>query len=99
MVGFQLTIPKVRSIIDNFLRTKEPTGLATNVTLDDSGVGVIPHGCLTTPTYANVICQSDNLSVRVSSIDATNINILVKDLDGNVVTADTHDFYWECKIR
>ena len=99
MEGYQLTIPKVKSIIDNFLRTHEPTGLASNVTLDGSGVGVIPHGCVATPTYANVICQSDNLNVRVSSIDATNINILVKDLDGNVVTADTHDFYWECKVR
>lgn len=77
----------------------ENYGIASNVTLDGSGVGVIAHGCDDTPTIANVQCQSDNLNVRISSIDGTNINILVKDLDGAVVTADTHDFYWEAKVR
>lgn len=75
----------------------ENQGGVSNVTLDGSGVGVIAHGCSITPTYANVICQSANLSVRVTSIDATNINITVLDLAGDVVTADTHDFYWEAK--
>jgi hypothetical protein len=84
-------------IKDNKTYITENHGVASNVTLDESGVGVIAHGCSNTPTYANVICQSDNLNVRVSSIDATNINILVKDLAGDVVTADTHDFYWEVK--
>ncbi len=86
--------PKIRGS-DSYIT--ESSGVASNVTLDGSGVGAIAHGCSTTPTYANVICQSDNLNVRVSSIDATNINILVKDLDNAVVTADTHDFYWEVK--
>ncbi len=82
---------------DNIGWVTENHGLASNVTLDGSGIGAIAHGCDATPTYANVICASDNLSVKVTSIDATNINILVKDLDGTVVTADTHDFYWEAK--
>jgi hypothetical protein len=34
------------------------------------------------------------LSVRISSLDGTNINIIVQDLAGAAVTADTHDFYW-----
>ncbi len=72
----------------------ENHGLASNVTLDASGIGAIAHGCDVTPTYANVICQSANLNIRVSSIDTTNINIYVFDLDGAAVTADTHDFYW-----
>ncbi len=75
----------------------ENSGVASNVTLDASGIGAIAHGCSTTPTYANVICQSANLNVRVSSIDATNINIVVYDLNNAVVTVDTHDFYWEVK--
>ncbi len=78
--------------------TTENHGVASNVTLDASGVGVIAHGCATTPSYANVICQSANLNIRVSSIDATNINIIVYDLDNAVVTADTHDFYWKAEV-
>jgi len=83
---------------DNTGFITENSGVASNVTLDAGGIGVIPHGCAITPTYANVQCQSDNLNVRVSSIDATNINILVKDLAGAVVTADTHDFYWRAQV-
>jgi hypothetical protein len=75
----------------------ENSGLASDVTLDGSGVGVIAHGCAITPTYANVICKTGNYNISVTSIDATNINITVLDLAGSAVTADTHDFYWEAK--
>jgi len=87
------------TIRDNDGWVTENTGLAENVTLDASGIGAIAHGCSATPTYANVVCQSANLNVRISSIDATNINIYVFDLDGAAVTVDTHDFYWEAKVR
>ncbi len=85
------------NVHDNKGFVTENHGVASNVTLDASGVGVIAHGCAMTPTYANVICQDENLSVRISSIDATNINIVVFDLAGAYVTADTHDFYWDVK--
>ncbi len=91
-----LALPGATNKIEgNIGWTTAKTGVATNVTLDGSGVGVIPHTCDATPTYANVICQSANLNVRISSIDATNINIVVYDLDNAVVTVDTHDFYWK----
>lgn len=86
-------------ITDNDGWVTENTGVASNVTLDASGIGAIAHGCSATPTYASVICQSANLNIRVSSIDATNINIYVFDLAEAAVTADTHDFYWEAKVR
>lgn len=96
--GNQIEPLGANSIIrDNLGYVTENSGVASNVTLDASGVGVIAHGCDATPTVANVQCQSANLNVRISSIDATNINIVVYDLDNAVVTADTHDFYWEAK--
>jgi len=86
-------------IRDNQGYITENSGVAENVDLDASGIGAIAHGCSATPTVANVQCQSAQLNVRISSIDATNINIVVYDLDNAIVTADTHDFYWEAKVR
>jgi len=90
------TIDKVN---DNIGYVTENLGVASNVDLDASGVGVIAHGCDITPTWASVQCQSANLNVRISSIDATNINIIVYDLDNAAINnVDTHDFYWQARV-
>lgn len=73
------------------------SGLAENVTLDENGVGNIAHGMKLTPTVAFVQCNNANFNIRIYSLGATYITIVVKDLDDVVVTTDTNDFYWEAR--
>ena len=70
-----------------------------SVSPDGSGDAVIAHGLKLAPQYANVILSgSSDYSAKITSVDATNINIKIVDFNGSAVTTGSYVIYWEARI-
>lgn len=70
-----------------------------SISPDGNGNGTIAHGFTVTPSYVGVGISGDNAyHVKVQSVDATNITVLIIDSAGADVTSGSYTIYYEAKI-
>ena len=87
-----VTLAGTYTILNNRGYVTEKYGAAAMV----ADGGTIAHGLAITPTIASVSIGTAGEIVTVTSLDATNITVAIKDNDGTAGTTQT--VYWEAKV-